>query len=370
MADKRGFKSWRFIKNFFGITSLVCLLFAYLSPVVHPETLWFIPFFGLAYPIIILAVLVYTIIAALKKSRWALITGALFLAGLNFHLRLFSFNNQESFSSEGTIRVMSYNVHLFDRYGEPFGASPTKRQEIIGFIHSNYPDVMCFQEFYHQDHPTQFPTRDTLINLFSGYSRHEKYVHKPTGRQNFGVVILSKFPMIEKGNVLFDESLNTDNYCIYADIVNGYDTTRIYNVHLQSVKLGAAHALFNEEDGESGNGLWNVFTKLRDAYPIRADQAKRIVEHIKNSPYPVIVCGDFNDTPMSYTYSQFSSYLEDAFLGSGSGLGSTYAGNLPAGRIDYFFHSEELKSTDFSIQEKALSDHYAIFCSFQRKNED
>jgi endonuclease/exonuclease/phosphatase family metal-dependent hydrolase len=341
-----------------------------LSPVLHPETAWIIPFFGLGYPIILSGSIIFTIITALKRSRWALITGGLILLGFSFHLRLYTFGNDTSSPNEEVIRVMSYNVHLFDRYGEPFGPSPTKRQEIIGFIHSNFPDVMCFQEFYHQDRPTRFATRDTLLNLFPGYYRHEKYLHKPDGRQNFGVVIMSKYPMIEKGNVLFDGSTNTNNYCIYADIVNGGDTVRIYNVHLQSVKLGNASDLFEGNQIEQSNGLLVMFNKLKDAYPIRADQAKRIIAHINNSPYPVIVCGDFNDTPMSYTYSQFSSILNDAFLESGSGLGVTYAGNLPAGRIDYFFHSDELSAKQFSIQDKALSDHYAIFCSFSSKNED
>lgn len=365
MANTKRFTAWKFLKNLIGIPILIALLFAYLSPILHPGTAWIIPFFGLIYPLTLIAALLFTVLAAWKRSRWALIFGGLLLAGLSFHLRLIAFGSEEKPANTPSLRIMSYNVHLFDRYSENPGK--TKRKEIISYIHGANPDVMCFQEFYHQDKPTTFPTLDTLLHLFKGYQRHEHYLHKPSGRQNFGVTILSKYPVIEKGNVLFDQNLKSSNYCIYVDIVQDLDTFRVYNVHLQSVKLGNDYALFDESNADPESGWLKVVNKLRAAYPIRADQAKRIVSHIKNSPYPVIVCGDFNDTPMSYTYSQFASQLEDAFLFCGSGIGVSYAGTLPAGRIDYIFHSESLASGSFAIQGEALSDHYAILCDIYKK---
>jgi endonuclease/exonuclease/phosphatase family metal-dependent hydrolase len=79
------------------------------------------------------------------------------------------------------------------------------------------------------------------------------------------------------------------------------------------------------------------------------------------------VCGDFNDTPLSYTYQQFNSTLTDAFRNCGRGIGPTYVGRIPAGRIDYIFHSEDLNSTQFKIQEKSLSDHLAVSCKIFKK---
>jgi len=369
MASKNRFTAWSFLKNLIGITVLIALLLAYLSPVLHPGTAWIIPFFGLIYPITLLFALIYTSFAAYKRSRWALIIGGILVLGFSFHLRLIAFGSSTVPENTPSIKFMSYNVHLFDRYGNPEN-SASNRIKMISYVHGEAPDVMCFQEFYQQDKPTSFSTRDTLLKLFPGYFHHDHYLYKKIGHQNFGVTILSKFPMIEKGNVIFDQNERSSNYCIYADIVNGLDTFRVYNVHLQSVKLGNDYALFDNTESAQEKRTWlRIINKLNKAYPIRADQAIRISKHIQNSPYPVVVCGDFNDTPISYTYSQFSSILSDSFLECGSGIGVTYAGNVPAGRIDYIFHSPELGSGDFKIQEEAISDHYAIFSNIFIKQD-
>jgi endonuclease/exonuclease/phosphatase family metal-dependent hydrolase len=109
-----------------------------------------------------------------------------------------------------------------------------------------------------------------------------------------------------------------------------------------------------------------LIDKLRIAYPKRAEQARTVMEHVKTSPYPTIVCGDFNDTPMSYAYNQFNQLLIDSFRNCASGIGSTYVGKVPAGRIDYIFHTKGLQSSHFEIQEEAYSDHRAISCKIYK----
>ena len=241
------------------------------------------------------------------------------------------------------------------------------RDSIFHYIQSENPDVICFQEFYHQDKPTNFSTRDALRNLLKIKDYHERYSHKLKGRQNFGVAMLSKYPMIAKGDVVFkDDENNDNNYCIYADIIKNKDTFRIYNVHLQSIKFKKDdYAVFGEVSDNTEFKKSNVrlmLDKLRIAFPKRADQALTVVEHINTSPYPVIICGDFNDTPLSYTYNQFNQKMIDAFRNCSSGIGATYAGRVPAGRIDYIFHTQDLKSSQFIIQEEIHSDHRAISC--------
>jgi endonuclease/exonuclease/phosphatase family metal-dependent hydrolase len=125
------------------------------------------------------------------------------------------------------------------------------------------------------------------------------------------------------------------------------------------------YAVFTNDDGrtvEPPSTFRLLIDKLRVAYPKRAEQARKVAEHVQTSPYPVIVCGDFNDTPMSYSYNQFDKFLKDSYRQCAFGIGSTYVGKVPAGRIDYIFHSEELHSADFKIQEKSFSDHRAISC--------
>ncbi|MBK6641784.1 MAG: hypothetical protein IPG39_11360 [Bacteroidetes bacterium] len=91
----------------------------------------------------------------------------------------------------------------------------------------------------------------------------------------------------------------------------------------------------NEQDEETVARTRNILKRLKKAFIKRAAQADMISKHIGTSPYPVIVCGDFNDTSLSYTYKTISAGLLDAFRESGSGMGSTYTGPIPGLRIDY-----------------------------------
>jgi len=349
------------------IVSLLALIFSYLCPYVHPETFWLLPFFGLAYPIIVCISLLFLIYWALLRSRWFFIVLGVILLGGNLHFRTLAitFSPELAGESDSTWKIMSYNVRLFDVYNESTYERNQNRNAIISYINEMQPDIICFQEFYHQDSPTTFSTKDTLISLLKIKDYHERYSHKLKGRQNFGICMLSKYPIIAKGDVMF-ETKNTDNYCIFADIVKGTDTIRFYNIHLQSIKLqNNDYELFGEKKqkpSEKRSTFSLLIEKLKIAYPERADQARRVVEHMESSPYPVIVCGDFNDTPQSYVYNQFNKLLIDSFRETSSGLGVTYAGKVPAGRIDYIFHTQDLAAQHFKIQKEVHSDHLAIFC--------
>lgn len=346
------------------ITSLflvLCLLLAYLSPYVHPETMPLIPFFGLGYPIIVSLFILFTIPWFFISKRWTIFMLAVLVLGGKLHFRTLSVGGGDDPGNAVTIKVMSYNVHLFDVYNSEPKKAEESRQKILKFLQKEQPDILCFQEFYQQDAPTAFVTKDTIAPLLKLPYYHERYAHRQIGRQNFGIALFSKFPIIKKGEVVLGKNPQTSNYCIYVDFVKNADTLRVYNVHLQSIRLAADDkaALYQKE---SQTSFLSVLRKIGRAFPVRASQAETISDHIKKSPYPVIVCGDFNDTPMSYTYNQFNRNLVDAFRNCRFGIGKTYAGSLPAGRIDYIFHSWRIGSTDFKVHPEALSDHYAISC--------
>ena len=99
---------------------------------------------------------------------------------------------------------------------------------------------------------------------------------------------------------------------------------------------------------------------MRDAYKLRAIQADTLSSRIKKSPYKVIVCGDFNDTPVSYTYNTVKGDLIDSFEESGSGIGQSYNGAFPSFRIDYVLHSKDIKSISYSCPKIPLSDHFPV----------
>lgn len=356
------------------VGALTLLTFAYLTPFIHPATLPLLPLVGLAYWIIISAVIITLIIWSIMRSRWALIILAFLVIGGKLHFRTFSFGSDEVNENGTELHVMSYNVRLFDLYNVIRSNSFKTRDKIFSYLKERNPDVVCFQEFYQQDDPSDFITRDTISQILSTVDIHERYAYKMNGHQNFGIAIMSKYPIIEKGNVAFPSDHSSANYCIYTDIVKNKDTIRIYNVHLQSIKLQKDdYALFDENNTNSAEQSSNVFKliqKINRAYPIRAEQAEIIMKHIEQSPHPVVVCGDFNDTPLSYCYNQFSARLVDAFRNTSSGIGTTYAGKIPVGRIDYIFHSKRIGSKEFVIQKEALSDHYAIDCTIFVKKEE
>ncbi|MBM3418952.1 MAG: hypothetical protein FJY17_08560 [Bacteroidetes bacterium] len=357
---------WKFSSIFkvLSIISFVSLLLCYISPYFHPGTLPFLPFVGLAYPVIILVNICWLVFWAILRSKWAFYTLFIILLGGNLHFRSFSLTLTEDEPGKNKLKITSYNIHLFDIYNPKFESALNRRNEIFHFLRKNNPDILCIQEFYRQEKPTKFETIDSLFSII-GSEYHERSAFNKYANQNFGIALFSKHKIIAKGDVKFkNQGRNDFNYCIYADIVKEKDTFRVYNVHLQSVRLS---------DESNGDGkivsqlnkkrtILSIYRKLKIAFLDRADQARTVMEHANSSPYSTIICGDFNDTPMSYTYNIFNRKLIDAFRNTSTGTGSTYIGKIPAGRIDYIFHSPDLKSNDFQIQKEELSDHRAISC--------
>lgn len=326
---------------------------------------------GLGYPIIVLVNFFILIIWTIARSRWAIYSLFIILLGGKLHFRTLSITLSKDEPKNTQLKVVSYNVRLFDVYNPNIASGLETRNEIFQFLRNENPDVVCFQEFYSQDKPTRFETMDSVFNIMGTEIYHQRSAYKRVARQNFGIAMFSKYPMIAKGDVMFETQGSQDfNYCIYADIVKDQDTFRVYDVHLQSIKLQSDYYSAQTNDPTSNlteeSAIRLIYRKLQAAYVKRADQARRVVNHIRTSPYPTIVCGDFNDTPMSYTYNQFNRTLTDAFRNTSTGIGVTYVGKMPAGRIDYIFHSPELASCNFKIQQEVLSDHRAISCTISK----
>jgi endonuclease/exonuclease/phosphatase family metal-dependent hydrolase len=326
---------------------------------------------GLGYPIIVLVNCFILIVWTIARSRWAIYSLFIILLGGKLHFRTLSFTISKDTTKNTELKVISYNVRLFDVYNPNLESGLETRNQIFQFLRNEKPDVVCFQEFYSQDKPTRFETMDSLFQVMGTKIYHQRSAYKRIARQNFGIAMFSKYPMIAKGDVMFETQGSQDfNYCIYADIIKDQDTFRIYDVHLQSIKLQSDYYSAQTNDPTSNltqeSAIRLIYRKLQTAYVKRADQARRVVNHIKTSPYPTIVCGDFNDTPMSYTYNQFDRVLTDAFRNTSNGIGVTYVGKMPAGRIDYIFHSPELTSSNFKIQQEVLSDHRAISCTISK----
>lgn len=194
---------------------------------------------------------------------------------------------------------------------------------------------------------------------------HERTTHVLSDGGRFGLVIFSTYPMISKGQVPFENEVN--NFCIYADVLVGSDTLRIYNAHLQSFRLKKKSLeLFDEniDMTEIQNESKPLFIQLYKSSEKRALQVDVLSKHIEDCRYPCILTGDFNDTPVSYTYNKLTRFLSDSFKEAGSGIGSTYKGPLFGLRIDYILHSKNLKAKGYQTIDGSNSDHRAVIASF------
>jgi endonuclease/exonuclease/phosphatase family metal-dependent hydrolase len=202
------------------------------------------------------------------------------------------------------------------------------------------------------------------------YHAHTLYLNRPR-RLIDAMFIFSKFPIVHEGPINKDD---VHNFGIQADLLIKNDTVRLLNVHLESVRL--RHDDYNfiskfdlqfKEDDNLQEGSRRILNKLRTAFTNRAVQVDSLASFIKNSPYPVILCGDFNDTPNSYTYQKLTADLDDAFMESGTGFGNTYIGNLPSFRIDFILYDDFFTSLDCRRDLVKLSDHYPISCRIERR---
>jgi len=325
---------------------LFALFLSYASSYISPDTfLWPVALLGLIYPFLLLINILFTIywFIRFKKHFWANII--IILLGYGHIQNLINIQEKES-DTVAEFSVMSFNVRLFNAYD--WIKKDDVKQEIIDYLNKESTSILCLQEFYA---PEELPKLN--------------YPHSHIGlqskRKSWRMATYSNFPIFKKGTVSISGE-RTNNVCIYSDIAIAGDSIRVYNVHLAS-------NWFEKEDYEfldrpSVEGAESIIERLKKSFFKRAKQVKAIKAHMSTSPYPIIMCGDFNDTPTSFSYKQLSEGLNDSFTNAGTGLGQTYNGKFPTLRIDYILHSPKFKINSFKTTDVNLSDHFPIISTF------
>lgn len=340
----------------------ISLLMAYLAVHINPENFALPALFGLAYPYILLVNIIIIVIWIMLLRPEALISVVIIALGFGHflnYMRLFKTKD----AKEGTFKVMSYNVHMFNYFEGNKGAASQKN--IMNFVRSQQPDILCMQEFFTRGNPSQAAP---MVNSATGieYNSHIKLLGSGKGIY-YGVATFTKYPIVKKGEIIHPAS---SSLTIYTDVIIQKDTFRIYNNYLQSFRLRRMEKSFIEEITASSNReneVRNISARLKKGFISRSIQAEVVKEHLRNSPYPVIVTGDFNDTPVSYVYGKIRKGLNDSFVNSGYGAGFTYKGNYPANRIDYILYDNALINNNFEVVRLKYSDHYPVMAYF-RKN--
>lgn len=354
---KKSFIFW--FMMFMNLISIAALLVGYLAAWIKPSVYWPIAFFGLAYPFTIIINILFTIYWILRR-RWFAIVPILFIGlGWNSMLNYVQFGNTSNANSDSTLSILTYNAHLFKSIKTNKYDKKTKH-EMLEMVLNQKTDFINFQEFYYRKKGV-YNIKDSIMKR-GGYEYYEEEVFESNDNEVMCMAFFSKYKIINF-EVLHFYNKQHANVCIYSDVIYLGDTIRIINVHLQSIS-------FQPEDYQYLDQVKNVETdmqsnkrigaRLRNAFIHRGDQAEKVAELIEESPYPVIVAGDFNDTPASYAFHIISNDLKNAFREKGNGLGVTYNGAFPNFQIDYILCGHQFEVCDYKIIKKKYSDHYPV----------
>ena len=239
---------------------------------------------------------------------------------------------------------MSYNVRLFN----VFKWIPRENigDDILGFINEQNPDILCIQEYSE--------TAKVDLRVYK-----HKFIFMEGKKIKTGQAIFSKFPIVNRGNIEFPKS---DNLIIYADIRKGKDTIRVYNMHLQSIKISPdVNEMQDNVDSISQQKSQLVVRRISEAFKQQQHQAEILMNHKKKCHYPMIICGDMNNSAFSYVYRSIKGNLNDCFEEAGNGFGQTYNFKYYPARIDYIFADKSMKVKNFqNFSNFKKSDHYPI----------
>lgn len=341
---------------------ILALFLSYLSIYIDPRDFWALSLFGIAYPIFLIVNLAFVVFWIILKKKHFLIPLIALTLGLNILGKYAQFNFFKSSPIESkTFKVLSFNIHNFSYKSTSGVFDKDIQQKIFEFIGNQDADIVCLQEFNYVGENIYASHAQLKQRLGSENYYFESYFN-PLKNKVIGMATFSKFPIISKGIFSMPE---TRKFATFIDIVNEYnDTLRFYNIHLESISLNQEDYSFvtgiSPGDSLQAPNTTNLIKKLRKASVNRANQVETLKSHLKSSKYPVIICGDFNETPGSFNYYEISDGLNDAFVQSGRGISRTFGGNLPAGRIDYILFDPLFTSVSYQESRIRLSDHFPI----------
>ncbi|WP_194777692.1 endonuclease/exonuclease/phosphatase family protein [Pararhodonellum marinum] len=341
--------------RFLTISLFLISVILFFSVNISPEVLPYAGLMPLLIPLVIGLNLLFLVVLIMAKRKLLIVPLIALILGWKFVVVTFQWNSP--LDADKKLEVLSYNVHLFN-YAAKGTEVNTHRENVFRWIREHPAEVKCLQEMY-QDYTT--PTHNAIKRLSEegkiNYSYH--VISGDEKRKSVGIGIFSKFPIINEGKI-FDNKVN--NGVIFVDIKVDKDTLRIYNGHLESMSIDAA-GLANVE-GIREN-YRETLKRLKKGINSRAAQVNILNEHIQNSPHPVIIMGDFNDVPFSYTYFTFRKILDNAFEKGGKGFGFTFNRVLVFLRIDHIFNDMDLEVIQFKTHKEVdYSDHFPISASY------
>ncbi|MDJ1495680.1 endonuclease/exonuclease/phosphatase family protein [Cytophagaceae bacterium DM2B3-1] len=362
--------SWRQrIVWIFNILLYLYSLIAFLAIHIPPTRFWPVGFITLSIPIILVIHIFLSIYWIWAYSKRAIVSILILIIAYPLFERTFVLHWKETpDSTQNTIKVLSYNTQRLNAH-DYYEGDKSKPKKIIEWISQSDADIKCLQEFHDEDGSKTF-NAISKIATSGNYNYYITPLAQSDGSKGFdGVAIFTKYPIIHTGDIIFDR--RTLNKGIFVDIKVGEDTLRVFSVHLYSMSIRAEKLGINKEYKEVKSGFKDVFARLRRGFITHSRQVTILERYIQESPYPVIVCGDFNAVPYSFAYQKIRKNLANAFEDAGSGFGFSYNDSkLFFLRIDNQFYSNtHLGVSDFQThREIGFSDHFPISATYKLIN--
>ncbi|GEO07520.1 endonuclease/exonuclease/phosphatase family protein [Segetibacter aerophilus] len=341
------------------VATSLALIGAAAAPYIDPATFDTVAFLGLMYPFLLLLHLaLFIVYIAFHRNKKSLLFLIPALVTIHIFLNSFGTNfvQSKSDTSSNHLKFMTYNVHMFKDAND---LGTDVQPAMLQLIQSEQPDILCMQDFQNNSGVglNTIDSIKTILNASYYYDGPKNPALFPTQ----SIATISKYPIVNSGFILFSE-FSGGNQAIFTDINKNGKIIRVYNTHFQS--LGFQPEEYEEWRSADVLGKFEFLFKVKDkfsrAFINRSEQVKMIRKHADTCRYPVIIAGDFNDTPSSYAVNYTMEGMRNAFREKGTGYAVTFNGGLPDFQIDYVMVKPVFRVLDYKILRKRLSDHYPV----------
>lgn len=345
---------FKFLDLLFGLLSLIPAMMAVIGCFVsrfHPTRYPAIHWLGLLLPLLLLLNFVIMLFWIWRKSIWMVIPLAALLLGIPYISSVFHWPVRTPDPPNNKITVATYNIRNDDGMNIHLNGSM-----FAGFIKDEAIDILCLQEF-----PGSDDARKGLIDLFVPILPYfQIYSHTPGG---MSVALFSRYPILDMHPVIFTDV--TDNSSMWVDLDLQGERVRVFNNHLQTTNLNQNKVRFSFDVNQTLSQIKTLKQVIEENGSIRTRQADIIRTLLDESPYPLIVCGDFNTSTASYTYRTIKGKLRDSFRDVGKGYGYSYRYMKRLYRIDFVFYSPgAFRATRYFSPELQFSDHKPVVVTF------
>ena len=366
----------KFAKRFFILLNFVLgvlFLLACCNAFLHPDKWWFISLLAFLFPLFLVLLLIFIFFWLFVCARYALISLLCLLVGWQNIHAFFGFSlakHDFTHKASASIRIMTWNVRRWDEFSTKKIGASGHRLPMLELVGKQDADILCFQEFYEPIDSAKSNIRYIRRQLHFPFFLFSRDYHNHSLKYETGVIIFSKYPIVATSQTHYSsDTVQKTESLIAADVNVHGKLIRIYTTHLQSVLFKTNDfrnvEIIRNADDSMLMASRSLAKKLKNALGLRGYQADLVRRIVDASPHPLVVCGDFNDVPNSYTYFHIRGNLQDAFITKCFGIGRSYIHISPTLRIDYILPSREFEVIQTMKLSSPFSDHHAVLTDLQ-----